>query len=307
MKDEERIRMLLSVLVDHKEDPMIKFLIENKDYLKEITNLTFEELQDSFKTKIDYINYYSVYDALDLADTYLELLDPNYKKELDDLVDKGYVEFIESDRKRSFITTTVYETGRLEANITISQTHTVSDAYDLIHEYMHYTNTNEGINLDRRLFTEAVSILHEFLFYDYLKNNNYSSEDNISPIFERINSIIIYCNNLYNGITLYDEVKNHLEELSNVDQEKSKELYEEVIEKTKYAISSILAIKMYHDYKNGLIDINNINRFNESIKKNENLESLNHILIDKPNYSEIKEALDYFKNEILEEKIDIKK
>ena len=307
MKDEERIRMLLSVLVDHKEDPMIKFLIENKDYLKEITNLTFEELQDLFKTKIDYINYYSVYDSLDLADTYLELLDPNYKKELDDLVDKGHVEFIESDRKRSFITTTVYETGRLEADITISQTHTVSDAYDLIHEYMHYTNTNEGINLDRRLFTEAVSILHEFLFYDYLKNNNYSSEDNISPIFERINSIIIYCNNLYNGITLYDEVKNHLEELSNVDQEKSKELYEEVIEKTKYAISSILAIKMYHDYKNGLIDINNINRFNESIQKNENLESLNHILIDKPNYNEMKEALDYFKNEILEEKIDIKK
>ncbi len=52
MKDEERIRMLLSVLVDHKEDPMIKFLIENKEYIKEISNLTYEELQELYSSNI---------------------------------------------------------------------------------------------------------------------------------------------------------------------------------------------------------------------------------------------------------------
>ena len=188
MKDEERIRMLLSVLVDHKEDPMIKFLIENKEYIKEISNLTYEELQILYSPNIGYNNYYSVYDSLDLADSYLEGLNPNYKKELDDLVNKGFVEFIESDRNISSIRVRVYDDGRLEPNITISQTHTIDDAYDLVHEYMHYTNANDGINLDRRLFTECISILHEFLFYDYLKENNISSSDNINPIKE----IIIY-------------------------------------------------------------------------------------------------------------------
>jgi hypothetical protein len=64
---------------------------------------------------------------------------------------------------------------------------------------------------------------------------------------------------------------NHLEELSNIKQESNDKYYEQLLGKTKYAISSMLAIKMYHDYKKGLITIDNINSFNDSIKNNKNL------------------------------------
>ncbi len=84
--------------------------------------------------------------------------------------------------------------------------------------------------------------------------------------------------------------------------EKQKEninvLYKNIIDSFKYTIGFMLSVIMFYNYKNGIIDLNNIKTYNNKIANNGGFKSTNYVLSDELNTEMLLTALDYLKEDI---------
>lgn len=83
-----------------------------------------------------------------------------------------------------------YDLKENKSVIEIPFTHTIEDSYVMVHEFLHSTNYQGGeLLLCRMLTTESISILGEFLFYNFLVKYNLKPRENRKPIINDLYSI----------------------------------------------------------------------------------------------------------------------
>lgn len=86
----------------------------------------------------------------------------------------------------------------------------IDDSFSLTHEFSHYLNLIENVNLTRSYFTEAFSFLFEFLLYDYLEINNYANKEYLKIKLIKFATCYDYAEEIYtygNLITIYLKYK----------------------------------------------------------------------------------------------------
>ena len=94
--------------------------------------------------------------------------------------------------------------------------------------------------------------------------------------------------------------------MNKEEKESLKDDYHNLRKTIEYYLGTLIAIINYKKYKEGKLDINTIEDYNYSLKKNDELESLD-ILFDRfPSIQEVNESIDFILNEINNSKIKTK-
>ena len=116
----------------------------------------------------EFNTYIELYKSLTLVYKFLKQLNPNYEKYFERKLDDGTMSFDYG-----------YEMGysyfdeSYHKRILIPITHSIHDAFIIIHELMHNKNLKiDSDSITRHRFTESLSILGEMLFHDYLIENH---------------------------------------------------------------------------------------------------------------------------------------
>jgi hypothetical protein len=332
MKDEElkELKKWYKVYVLYKDTPYIGFLEEFYNKLYEQSYNVWMKLS-KLKSNENYEKYFTLEDTIELSKKFLATIDDRYPNYLNEGLNNGAIDIYDKsdlyDLNRNMINGK--EKGPYYViedikhgdvinhfkTISLPLEHNLEDVYALIHELFHSINASAFYDsYDFRLLTESVSITYEFILYDYLKEQGICSEDRIKPIEFRIVDLCKKAGTLAKGLTIFKNIKENIDILkgtfTQVNKEEKKSLKDDyhTLRKTiEYYLGTLIAIINYKKYKEGKLDINTIEDYNYSLKKNDELESLD-ILFDRfPSIQEVNESIDFILNEINNSKIKIKK
>lgn len=300
--DNEIIELALNTFVEYSEDDRIEFIRKNMPLLKEISAILYESVLDIDPREQEYSEHYSVYDSIKIAREFIEFVNPKYLKAFDKFIVDGSFDIVsepEDENDDGYVDSEMLEDDTIRNSIYIPLKHNLDDIYAIVHEFFHTTNIESFETLDRDLLTESVSIFYEFVLYDYLKDKNVNQSDNDASINFRLNQILDDCYCLNYAL---DEIYDALD-LMNLDykEHSTKEIddyYEDVMSDVNYFVSSLIAIIKYYEYKKGYLGIDQFERYNESLKREDGLHSLNYIFIKSISENDIKEACEFIKAEL---------
>lgn len=300
-------RLLTNVLLFHKDSEILKLLFNNIDYYKNVSRIIYSECkdyQDELVEKRNKINYMSLSETLNIVKDFLMKINPEYPILLEELMNNGVVNIYDiTDEKKlkEYGDEAYYAIHNGNHTINIPLYHYINDAFIIVHEFMHYIVYLNGVSVDGFLFTEAISISHEMLFYDYLKQNKLYEEYLSSPIALRLLSIKDKSNAMLNVIKEYESERSKSFMLTTLDEssEKASKNFYDLSAIIIYLTGETLAIQIYYYYKLGLITIEDLQELIRLINNNEHLESLNLIFKSIPTTEDIRESIIYIRNELL--------
>lgn len=307
MTNEDRI---YSVIEKYSDDNIIDFMKNNTYFIGTKVDAMNSELYNIPSVPYGYINNLTLVEIIDIVKKYLSFINPKYVLLLEQYINDGSMNMFDSDDEinlktfsgEAFRSYLMDENGKYHHNINIPLSHNISDVYTIIHEFIHMTNFDiNGNSDDRDFFTEACSILHEFILFDYLKNNGICVEDNCYPIFERIDSTIEYTNDLISILNTIDVI-----DITKVKQVKDDKIiyedYKNMLASFEYPVGTLIGILKYDDYKNGIISIDNIESFNYSLNNCNEFESLRNIFLEVPDVDKIKYSVQSLNSELFSNK-----
>jgi len=300
-------RLLTNVLLFHKDSEILKLLFNNIDYYKSVSRIIYSECkdyQDELVEKRNKINYMSLSETLKIVKDFLKDIKPEYPILLEELMNNGVVNIYDiTDEKKlkEYGDEAYYARHNGNHTINIPLYHDINDAFIIVHEFMHYIVYLNGVSVDGFLFTEAISISHEMLFYDYLKQNKLYEEYLSSPIALRLLSIKDKSNAMLNVIKEYESERSKSFMLTTLEEssEKASKNFYDLSAIIIYLTGETLAIQIYYYYKLGLITIEDLQELIRLINNNEHLESLNLIFKSIPATEDIRESIIYIRNELL--------
>lgn len=300
-------RLLTNVLLFHKDSEIVKTLLNNIDYFKRTSIVIVEECKqyhNEITLKRNKTNYVSLEETLKIVKDFLRTINSTYPEILDELISKGIVNLYDIDDEEStkkYGKDAYYSRNNGKHTINVPLLHDIEDTVNIVHEFIHYTNCLNGLSVDGLLLTEAISISYEMLLYEYLKQNEIYEEDMCSPVALRLLSIESKSKAILNVINEYERERSKsfkLTTLSENEKEAHKNFHD-LSAKIIYLIGETLAIHIYHNYKNGITTINELNDLNTHVNNNEHLESLNFVLKSIPDSEEIRESIIYIREELL--------
>ena len=300
-------RLLTNVLLFHKDSEILKLLFNNIDYYKNVSRIIYSECkdyQDELVEKRNKINYMSLSETLKIVKDFLKDINPVYPILLEELMNNGVVniyDITDENKFKEYGDEAYYARHNGNHTINIPLYHDINDAFTIVYEFMHYIVYLNGVSADGFLLTEAISISHEMLFYDYLKQNKLYEEYLSSPISLRLLSIKDKSNAMLNVIKEYESERSKsfmLTTLEESSKEASKNFYD-LSAIIIYLTGETLAIQIYYYYKLGLITIEDLQELIRLINNNEHLESLNLIFKSIPTTEDIRESIIYIRNELL--------
>ena len=125
-------------------------------------------------------------------------------------------------------------------------------------------------------------------------------EDRFAPIATRILSIEEKSRTILESFENFEISRKRSFELidTNEDSSKAQRDFEDVSKQFIYLFCETLAIYNYHNYKEGIITTKNLEEMCRRLNNNENLESLNFILLtEKPSTKEIASSINFLEYE----------
>ena len=294
-KEKNAVKEMAKVLIDYSSESQMQKILDNLELLETLSYQFGERIEPFDEEELEYHEYYTFEDTIELVKKFLGTIDPEYPVKFDELLNDGtinlyhiddeeYVDIygedafcIEDDIIRHDDNGTIigFEKRR---DINVPLQHTLDDAYSLIHEFIHYTNIPNGIEYsdDRDILTESSSFIFECLFNKYLIDNGYSKEEADINLKMRINTSIELAESVNGiaGVLLYmREYPDYIKEAVPYDKEDSSE-YEAILDEIDYFLAGVISLMAYKNYLDGKIDIKNIKDFNNALEFNNNLESL---------------------------------
>ena len=308
--------------MDEFDDSIMMFLREHCEELLEELAYFCDLLEEIPEQKYEYESYLSSADTLNICRDFIKDVIPNYLEKFDDCIANGVVDLkeIENDKNMAYYQI-IKEKGRISHEIMVPQKHNIDDVYRFLHEFIHYTNPFDNEfkkSKDSYMLGETISIFFEYILYDYLKSKN-NRQDIDNRIYNKIKECKLCCNSLLYNLNFLYEIDSSLDEeyhyvefeddfyKSFISKKSDKEdeeyisvdsIIKDFKEDFLYAFGNIIAIMKYYDYKNGRISIKNMIDYNESLRLNNNLESLNHIFIKMPTREDMKKFVDFLKEEL---------
>ena len=311
MSKNRDIDVIYSVLVDNNSDEIINFIRENCELLINIFSLFLETFKTIPGKPLIYEDDYSSYETIDICKKFLKYFNYEYANRFEECINNGTINLFDANDEKNmskFPLDAHYTYIKNEYNnyhhiVNVPLEYKLSDPYLLIHEFIHYTNSNGENKNDnvKLLLSESISILFEFLLYDYLKEFNVNQNENINPILKRIDNYIYDCEELIYYLNEILEINTNLDEEYNYisDDKIKNKLLKDLVETLIYSLGTLISVLKYYDYMNNKISINSIIEYNESLKINDNLNSLNHIFIRFPTDDEIKNSVKFLRDDLL--------
>ena len=295
-----------SVLENYKDDSIIHYIKDHVDFIGYRLNSLTTILKTVPQVEVNITNDLTLLDTIYLVKEFLATIDKKYVLLFEQCINDGSFNMFDSEDENNlktypgeaFRTYNMDEFGNYHENINIPLSHTIEDVFTIVHEFIHLTNFKPGAESeDRDFFTEVSSITHEFLLFDYLKNNNICTEDIAYPLLERMENALYNSNYLIDFLNKANKID--INKVQFVEDEKQVlEDYKCVIDGFKYPVGTYFAIINYANYKKGLVSLDNLKSFNESLLNCDNFESLRHILLDIPNNDDLLSSVELLKNEI---------
>lgn len=304
----ERVEIdtLTNILIFHRDSEIMKLLMKEQDYFESIsetiikeTNKNHKEIEDKRK-KINYISYK---DTLNIVKSFLGSINSRYPRLLEGLIRNGVINIYDLDDKESveeFGKEPYFQMSKGKLTINLPMEHNIEDMFSIVHEFMHYVTCYRGCSIDGFILTENVSITYEMLLYDYLKEKGLFEEDRFAPIATRILSIEEKSRTILESFENFEISRKRSFELidTNEDSSKAQRDFEDVSKQFIYLFCETLAIYNYHNYKEGIITTKNLEEMCRRLNNNENLESLNFILLtEKPSTKEISSSINFLEYE----------
>lgn len=92
------------------------------------------------------------------------------------------------------------------------------------------------------------------------------------------------------------------EEIKDIEKQNKRldKIFKRVTESFKYSVGLMLSIIMYYNYKNGIIDLKNIETYNKKIAEKVDLRSINYVLSGELDTEMLLNALNYLEKDINE-------
>ena len=303
--NEELIRRTTSVLVYHNDNIFIKYLLDNIEFLDETSKDIISELELVDFEEKEYETYMTLEEILDLVKAFLKDIDESYYKLFEKLIQNGTINIYDASVKENieeFGNEAYHESyedkyGNRVSNINIPIGHTIDDVYTIVHEFIHHTNLSKIRANDRAMFTEGVSILYEYVLYNYLKSKDINQNDSKSSIMYRVKDLYNKAQMIKMYIDLIKESRKQY--YLETNEEKIEEDLDIVVSDMKYYLGGLIAILKYYDYIRGIMDIKNINNFNNAIVNKQNCESLNYIFMSEPKSDEIVSSIEFILEELM--------
>ena len=157
-------------------------------------------------------------------------------------------------------------------------------------------DTTSVDNLGYTLYT--ISKMREVKYSDLYKEDLISvKEFKIKSKLYNINKKIKDDNDNEELLKEKELVEQEINELAK-QKENLNTSYNKVTSSFKYTIGFMLSVIMFYNYKNGIIDLNNIKTYNKKIANNGGFKSTNYVLSEELNTELLLKALDYLKEDI---------
>lgn len=295
LEERNSINEMARVLIDYFSESNMQKILDNLELLESLSYEFGEKIEPFEEEELEYHEYYTFEDTIELVKKFLGTIDLEYPTKFDELLNDGtinlyhiddeeYVNIYGEDAFCNEEDIPIYNQNGVitgfekRRDINVPLTHTLDDAYSLIHEFIHYTNIPNGefYSDDRDILTESSSFIFECLFHKYLIDNGYFKEEADINLKMRINTSIDLAEGVNGvaGVLLY--MKNYPEYIKDVvlyDKEDSSE-YEDIIDEVDYFIAGVISLMAYKNYLDNKIDIKNIKDFNSALEFNNNFESL---------------------------------
>lgn len=300
------IDTLTNILTFHRDSEIMKLLMKEQDYFESISEAIIKETSKNHKETEDKrkkVNYISYKDTLDIVKSFLGSINSRYPRLLEGLIRNGIVNIYDLDDKESvkeFGKEPYFQISKGKITINIPMEHNIEDMFSIVHEFMHYVTCYRGCSVDGFILTENVSITYEMLLYDFLKEKGLFEEDRFAPIATRLLSIEEKSRTILESFENFELSRKKSFKLSDIkeDSAKAERDFEDISKQFIYLFCETLAIHNYHNYKEGIITIKNLEEMCRRLNNNENLESLNFILpTEKPSAEEIASSIDFLENE----------
>ena len=311
MNDDLLQKLMMKLLVDNTSEDTIDFIRDNIEDLKAYSIKIADELNKIPTVDQEKKDYYSFLDTIEIVKGFLNTINPEYAVLLEELVNNGTIDT--ADFGGSYLDWNIDDNGREKTNLVVKKNNTIEDAFALTHELLHYTNIKNKLGFDRFLFTEAISYLYELLLNDYLCKNGISSTDSNIVILNGIDFFIKKCDSLYYCIDILEKTLSNeglIDRYDIADDDISDEEFDRNVddleydlkENLKYMLAILVALLIYKDYKKGIVSLDNIQSFNDSINKCNNMESLRNVFIFKPSLEDVEESCAILNDELFSKK-----
>lgn len=174
------IKLINEMLADYLEDTELEDFELVKNFNDIILKNTFFSKEIDYKYKIK-LNY-----AVNLSYSFLKSISNDYASYFEKRLNDGTILFSEKFE----IGESYYDLKSCKRVIHIPITKSIEDSYVMVHEILHDMNLTETFDSGCRvLVTEAISILGELLFRDFLIEHNLSKLDGRKVIFNNFYSI----------------------------------------------------------------------------------------------------------------------
>lgn len=301
---DEMVKRTTSVLVYHNDNIFIKYLLDNLEFIEETSLSINRDLSILEYDEKSFETYMTLDEILSLVKEFLKTIDESYPDLFDELIQNGTVNIYDASVKENIdeFGNEAYHESYIDknenqiTNINIPLGHTIDDVYTIMHEFIHHTNLDRNKTNDRAMFTESVSILYEYILYNFLKSKDVNQNDSKNSIMFRVKDLYFKSQmmQMYTKLIKESRKQYYLE----TDEEKIEKDLNIVVSDMKYYLGGLIAILKYYDYVRGTIDIKHINNFNKAIVKNQNSESLNYLFLREPTEEEISSSIDFILSEL---------
>lgn len=277
---------MMEELVKNLEEIIQEYVFENDinsmeelQFVKTINDIVFHNCNYDYDVK--YRKKYSFNQIDNIVCEFLKDFDYDYFLYYELRKNDGTIVF--DGKSKDSIPYSDYDYFNKKRTIYIPLTHTLEDAFSIIHELNHDRNVNELYENDTRMiFTESLSILLEFLFEDYLRekkivdykvNNNYvlTAVDYKSLYIDFVLKLInIYINNRkINYTDLLDIIKDYnnkqRKDLNDILASIMKDESVDIDFEFRYVLGVLVATYLYHRIKNNKKNIQELFEMNDII------------------------------------------
>ena len=272
-----------SLLNKLKDDPRIKFLLENIDFCENVCNLLMPQIESNEYTfkKLEHVEPSN---SFDIANNVLMQLSSNYPEIMKSYFQENKIVLEDNSNLSMGSGNAKFANGKLRIRYGLH--YDINDVFLIVHEFMHSLNLKENNSDGKKLFSESFAVYSEFLTFDYLESNKICTEENNELLklrqyyfYKRIESLKKYIE----AIKVIKQNPNNVatDDVSIIDEGN-------FLSCVDYSLAGIISTILLNRKENGLFSNEDYVRLNEMIKDLNDREAINILF---PNGLDINEFM----------------
>lgn len=262
-------------------------ILGNEDYYINITQAYIDTFDSAFDSEgMDVLKeirkrdseYYTAIEIIDMAREFLSTLDEGYVKDFDDMVNSGHLiittpddisigDPLDTDDEKDYNKACF---SSAHSDVVLPMHNNIVDVGTLVHEFMHYEldlHKPKGEYQEMMyIFNEMNAIFHEFLYYDYVNDNEKINNDCRRDILRRLLFRKIDAENVNLDAKIIQITDRKLPIVGlEYDKDEAREIFLKLKDNCEYFIGGVFGAVLFDRYKKGIINYKNVKNFVEAL------------------------------------------